>query len=158
MKQSYLAQYIMDKRLCGRVFQPNSMFCCRNNSETIYKITMTDDISECFQVSKDPTLCEREICIAQKKGFATDDNKIDKAKLEKIMTKDLGTNAELLEDVMTNCLNGNFEKYAPPDFCNFMKMRHCVSMQILNYCQEWNKNVECQETKKLVRECVKILT
>lgn len=76
--------------------------------------------------------CERETCIAQKKGFATDDAKIDKTKLEELMTKDFGSEPELLADVKSKCINGDFEKYAVPNYCAFMKMRHCVSMQMLN--------------------------
>ncbi|KAJ8730606.1 hypothetical protein PYW08_002019 [Mythimna loreyi] len=148
----------LDKKQCGRVFYPNAMRCCQNNSETVYKLIITDDVIECFQVSKDPVSCEREICIAKKKGFATDDDKIDKAKLEELMTRDLESDAELLEDVKLKCLDGDFEAYALPEFCSFMKMRYCVSTQILNHCLEWNKNVECQETKRLIAECVKIIT
>ena len=38
----------------AKILFQNAMRCCKKNYDFIYKIVLTDDIRECFQVSKDP--------------------------------------------------------------------------------------------------------
>lgn len=69
--------------------------------------------------------------MGKKKGIATDDGKLDMAKFEEMINKDI-EDKDLVADIKANCINGDLEKYGPPDFCDFVKMRHCMSMQALN--------------------------
>uniref|UniRef100_A0A2A4JAA3 Uncharacterized protein n=1 Tax=Heliothis virescens TaxID=7102 RepID=A0A2A4JAA3_HELVI len=147
----------VDKKQCRHVFHPHAMHCCKKGPPE-EKLIMPDDMSECLQTSRDPITCERDLCIAKKKGFATDDGKLDKTKLVDVVTKDLGSDASLLEDVKANCINGDIENYAPPEFCDFMKMRHCISVQMLNHCPEWEDSSDCKEIKGVVQDCVKLFS
>ncbi|PZC80931.1 uncharacterized protein LOC110373347 [Helicoverpa armigera] len=145
----------VDKKQCSRVFHPHAMHCCKKGPPPDGK---PDDLSECFQLSRDPASCERDACLAKKRGFATDDGKLDKTKLMDVMTKDFVDDASLIEDVKKNCINGNYENYAPPEFCDFLKMRHCLSMQMLNHCSDWEDSSDCKEIKGLVADCVKLVS
>ncbi|KAH9644133.1 hypothetical protein HF086_015463 [Spodoptera exigua] len=132
------------------------MLCCNVTTNSTFKLSMTDELRDCFEQSKDPVTCEREICIAKKKGFATKDNQIDMKKLEELINDEFFEYTNLLEDVKMNCLNENFEIYAPSEFCNFTKMRYCIAVQILSHCLEWHDNADCKEMKGFVEKCVKM--
>ncbi|KAJ8730604.1 hypothetical protein PYW08_002017 [Mythimna loreyi] len=142
---------------CGRMFHPHTIHCCKKTSEAKEKFMMDEDLQDCFKNAgrPNPVTCEHEVCIAQKKGFATKDNQLDYEKLEEVMTKEID-DKELLADLKTNCIDGDLEKFGPPDFCEFMKMRHCVSMQMLNHCPDWKEDGECSKLKGVVADCVKL--
>ncbi|KAJ8721318.1 hypothetical protein PYW07_002093 [Mythimna separata] len=145
----------MGMRECGRMFHPHTVRCCKKTSELKDKFMLSEDLKECFQMRGNPVTCENEVCIAKKKGFATDDDKLDYTKLEEVMTKEID-DKDLLADMIKNCVNGDLEKYGPPDFCEFMKMRHCISMQMLNHCPDWDDAGECSKLKGAVADCVKL--
>ncbi|CAH0702267.1 unnamed protein product [Spodoptera exigua] len=88
----------VDHLQCRRAYQPNAMLCCNVTTNSTFKLSMTDELRDCFEQSKDPVTCEREICIAKKKGFATKDNQIDMKKLEELINDEFCEDTNLLED------------------------------------------------------------
>ncbi|KAJ8721319.1 hypothetical protein PYW07_002094 [Mythimna separata] len=144
-----------DKRECEKLFDPRAVRCCQKTSDLEDNFVKSEDVKECLQGNMDPTVCEYDLCIAKKRGFATDDNKLDTSKMEELMAKDFGSDAELMKDLKSKCIDGDLNKYGPPEICDFIKIRNCLKMTLLKHCPEWNINDACNEFKGLVQECGK---
>ncbi|CAH1646492.1 unnamed protein product [Spodoptera littoralis] len=149
----------IDIRECGRIFHPPPHGCCKADNAVKNKEMLAEELKDCFDGSgpKDPMKCEIDLCIAKKKGFATDDGKLDIKKFEEVITKDVGSDKDLLDEIKTNCINGDLNNYGPPDFCDFIKIKHCVTLHMMNHCSEWSDDGNCKAVKELVGKCAKVI-
>lgn len=75
--------------------------------------------------------CDREICFATKKGYATSDGKIDKEALKAVIEKDFADNQELMNNIIDKCVDGDLEKYGKSDMCDLMKLKMCMDAQFV---------------------------
>nr|WKR38897.1 odorant binding protein 16 [Spodoptera frugiperda] len=148
----------MDIRECGRIFHPPPPGCCKENNVVKNKEMLANELKECFDAPgpKDPVKCELDLCIAKKRGFATDDGKLDLKKFEEVISKDV-TDKDVLDEIKTKCINGDLNNYGPPDFCDFIKIKHCVTLHLMNQCSEWSDDDKCQKVKELVGKCAKVI-
>uniref|UniRef100_A0AAU6NDC9 OBP16 n=1 Tax=Mythimna loreyi TaxID=667449 RepID=A0AAU6NDC9_9NEOP len=143
----------VDQKECEKLFDPPAVRCCKKIAELEDAFMKSADIKECNQVNMDPALCEFDLCVAKKRGFATDDNKLDKTKIEVLMTKDFGAEADLMKDLKSECFNDNLGKYGPPELCDFIKIKNCLKIQMFKHCPDWEMNDACNEIKGLAQEC-----
>ncbi|KAI8422714.1 hypothetical protein MSG28_006479 [Choristoneura fumiferana] len=145
-----------DKKKCHRIGHPGTMRCCK--SELQLPKRETAELKECFEIPPQPHSCEHDICIGKKRGYASDDGTVDKAAFEKTISEDFSSMPSLLEAVKDNCLTGDLDAFGPPDACELVKLKHCLDMQAINDCKEWDDNGPCAGIKDLVKECAKLMS
>ncbi|XP_059055563.1 uncharacterized protein LOC131849499 isoform X2 [Achroia grisella] len=143
---------------------PAVKYCCKKgihhhfkSSMAIHRRTHNDELNlkECFHHKKsDP--CEKELCIANKKGFASADGEIDRDALAMVIENEFNENSELKEAIEENCVGEDLSKFGPEDLCDVLKLRLCIEIQHLKACVEWDDEVPCEGTKKLVEDCMQL--
>ncbi|GBP46159.1 hypothetical protein EVAR_24566_1 [Eumeta japonica] len=95
-----------------------------------------------------------EICVADKKGYLNDDGTINKDALKGSIEKDFADNPTLVGKITKKCIDGDLDNYAPQDFCDLHKLKHCILLQVFGSCPEWDEeNADCSEIKDLVEKC-----
>ncbi|CAG9785750.1 unnamed protein product [Diatraea saccharalis] len=140
-----------EKFKCRESFR-NALKCCNNHPEPPSDV----NLYECFQLPNTPVSCEREICIATKRGTGKPNGEIILDKLKEEVEKDFSGMAELLEAIKENCLDGNIEIYGTPDMCELKKYRHCMEHQLLATCSDWSQESSCDGIKEKTEKCVKL--
>ncbi|XP_026748440.3 uncharacterized protein LOC113509323 [Galleria mellonella] len=154
-----------EQKKCSRIItHPAVKFCCKKGIRHHGKLhgfhrrTHTDDLNlkECFHSSKKLDPCERELCIANKKGFASADGEIDKDALAMVIENDFEENNELKELILDNCVGTDLTKFGPEDMCDVMKLKMCMDTQHLKGCEEWDDEAPCEGMQKLVEDCMQL--
>nr|CAJ2313445.1 Uncharacterized protein/Odorant-binding related protein [Metisa plana] len=154
----------VDKRECMKLLHPKSLRCCKTDPmKSFFK--HDEDLKECFHGRKGPPPkyahgpptpppCDMEICVAKKKGYLNEDGSINKEALRSIIEKDLAGNPTLVSGITKKCIEGDLDDYAPADFCDLHKLRHCILLQSYDTCPDWDEeNVNCADIKDLVEKC-----
>lgn len=83
--------------------------------------------------------CELELCIGKKQGYITGDGTIDKKALESDVAEKFKQSSGLVENITKNCINADVNEYGSEDFCELMKISHCIHVQIamVNMIVKW---------------------
>ncbi|KAM3963619.1 uncharacterized protein ACR2FA_002141 [Aphomia sociella] len=163
-----LADDAEELKKCSRIIMhPAVKHCCKERFHPYghrppghHKRPAPNDVNlkECFQPSKKMDPCERETCIANKKGFASADGVIDKDALGVIILKEFDDKPVLKDNIISNCVVDDLSKFGPEDMCDVMKLRQCFELQFLKECVEWDEEAPCEGTKKLVEDCTALLS
>ncbi|XP_049868485.1 uncharacterized protein LOC126368504 [Pectinophora gossypiella] len=137
---------------CKQLAHPKYMRCCKTPPPI--KEEEREDMKECFKLMRKPPSCEAAVCLAKKQGYAAnEDGKFDKEKLANTLQVSHSEDPVLLKNVMDKCVNGDLTAYGPPDFCDLIKLKHCISMQILLGCSDFEIDGKCSGVKDLVDKC-----
>ncbi|XP_061729807.1 uncharacterized protein LOC133534621 [Cydia pomonella] len=142
------------RKKCMRLFHPGSMHCCKSEMPPMnFDI---GELKECFKIPHAHHSCDHDICIAKKRGFASDDGTVDMDAWEKLITEDFKSSPTLIEAIKEDCIKGDISKYGPPDACQLSKLKMCLHRAMVLDCKEWDDNGPCTGIKDLVMECAKM--
>lgn len=84
--------------------------------------------------------CDRDMCIANKFGFASPKGRIYKNGLRNYITEiHLSNGTETTEEVLGKCADENLNKYGPKDICELKKLKLCIHLRFLSVCNYYIK-------------------
>ncbi|XP_072939114.1 uncharacterized protein [Epargyreus clarus] len=128
--------------------------CCKTFKN---KHPMDDDtFKECMLIPSEPGSCERDICFATKKGFASADGTIKMEVLQKHLDEAMSDNKDVVEAIKKKCIEGDFEKYGEPDDCSLRKLANCIRWQHKWGCPEFNEDGPCKGIKEVAKKCLEL--
>ncbi|KAG6460542.1 uncharacterized protein LOC115450259 [Manduca sexta] len=135
---------------CGQLIHPAGIRCCKKK---YVSTDLTEDLKECMQLPGKPPSCEIEICVAKKRGFASDDGTINKAAFKALLSKmdDKDLQASIVED----CVDGDISEYGPDDLCDLKRLHTCVALHLVVDCPEWSNEGACSGSADVAADCIK---
>lgn len=98
--------------------------------------------------------CELEVCIGKRRGYVASDGTIDKQAFEADVAENFKQRPELVKNIKNNCINADVNEYGPEDFCELMKISHCIHVQIALVNMMWTWDIK---KKKMISGHIKNL-
>ncbi|XP_013136846.1 PREDICTED: uncharacterized protein LOC106102001 [Papilio polytes] len=120
------------------------------------KYKHTDAVKECLKIPRSPNSCDRDICFANKMGFASSDGKVDKNEFKNHLENNNQIDTELKNQILDSCAEGDLDKFGTEDICDVKKLKLCVDLQVFSLCKNWDTDGPCAGVQELAEECAEL--